>query len=161
MFVKRGFTLVEVLISITLIAIAMLGVMGSIAYGTKHSSSAEELTEATQIARSILTYMEETTLIDVTQTNEDWPTAESGINDIEPTARHLLTDAPFGGMNFKPEQVGRFFRRVTCERVKDKLSDGSIPSRYNLARVRVQIFFQSKQGERNVDLTGILQISRD
>lgn len=157
MLTRRGFTLVEVLISVTLIAIAMLGVMGSIAYGTKHASSAEELTEATQIARSILAYMEETTLIDVTEPDEPWPTAASGINDVDPLARHLLSESPFGGMNFNAQQVSRFYRRITCERVDPNPAH----VRYDLARVKVQIFFQSKQGERNVELTGLLQISRD
>ena len=153
---SRAFTLVEVLISISLIAIALLGVMGSIAYGTKHSTSGEQLSEASHLGRSILTYLQETTQLDSTDIGEEWLTPESGLNDSPSTFRQL-DEAPLGGMNFETTQLARYRRRIMSQRV----STEPLNYRYNLARVRVSIFWSSKQGERQVDMTGLVTISRD
>jgi prepilin-type N-terminal cleavage/methylation domain-containing protein len=152
---SRGFTLIEVMVSIMLIAIALLGVMGSIAYGTKHSGSGEELTEATHIAKSYLAYMQESTLLDTIEPTEEWLTVDSGVNDPVEGLRPL-DDAPFGGLDFAPHQIERYRRRIRCQRV----SDDSADHRYNLARVQVTLFWESKQGERNVVLTSLVSISR-
>lgn len=153
---SRAFTLVEVLISISLIAIALLGVMGAIAYGTKHSTSGEQLSEASHLGRSILTYIQETTLLDSVDVGEAWPTPESGLNDTPSTFRQL-DDAPLGGMRFENTQLARYRRRILSQRV----STEPLNYRYKLARVKVSIFWSSKQGERQVDMTGLVSISRD
>lgn len=152
---NRAFTLVEVLISITLIAIAMLGVMGAISYGTKHSGSGEQLSEATHLARSLMTYLEETTLLDTVEPGEPWPTEHSGVAD-QPSIFRQLDDAPFGGMRFTTSQLERFRRRVQSQRV----SMEPLNYRYGLARVKVSVFWSSKQGERQVDMVGLVQVNR-
>lgn len=152
---NRGFTLVEVIVSIMLIAIAMLGVMGSIAYGARHSGSGEELTEATHIARSYLSYIQDATILDSVEPTEEWLSEESGLNDPVEGLRPL-DDQPFGGLDFTPQQIERYRRRIRCQRVSDERAD----HRYNLARVQVTIFWDSKQGERSVLLTGLVSISR-
>ncbi len=155
MMSSRAFTLVEVLVSITLIAIALLGVMGSIAYGTKHSSSGAELSSATHLGRSLLSYIQETTLIDTADVGEPWPTEESGLND-PPNAFRQLDDPPFGGLRFEPLHLEKFRRRIQSQRVTDE----PLNYRYKLARVKVSIFWTGKQGERSVDITGLVTISR-
>ncbi len=152
----RGFTLVEVLVSITLLAIALLGVMGSIAYGTRHSTSGEQLSEATHLARSILSYVQEATLLDTVELAQPWPTNGSGLNDDDTTFRQL-DDPPLGGLRFENTQLERFRRRIRSKRV----TDDSGNYRYKLARVQVSVFWSSKQGERNVSMTGLVSISRD
>lgn len=154
---SRAFTLVEVIVSLTLIAIALLGVMGAIAYGTRHSGSGEELTEATHIARSYLSYIQEATLIDSIEPNSgEWLTEASGLNDEDEGLRPL-DDPPFGGLDFTGAQLERYRRRIRSQRVSDDVAD----HRFRLARVQVTIFWESKQGERNVLLTGLVSISRD
>jgi prepilin-type N-terminal cleavage/methylation domain-containing protein len=154
---SRGFTLVEVIVSLALIAIALLGVMGSVAYGTKHSGSGEELTEATHIARAYLSYIQEATLLDAIEPNSgEWLTQTSGLNDAVEGLRPL-DDPPFGGsLDFTPKQIERYRRRIRCQRVSDDPSD----HRFKLARVQISIFWNSKQGERNVFMTGLVSINR-
>lgn len=153
---SRGFTLVEVLVSLTLITIAVLGVLGSIAYGTKHAGTGEELAEATHVCRSIMTYLQETTLLDTVEIARPWLSEESGLNDPD-TAFRQLDDAPLGGMNFQPRQLERYRRRIECVRV----NDDPLNYRYKLARVKVSVFWQSKERERSVEMTGLVTISRD
>lgn len=158
---SRGFTLVEVIVSLTLISIALLGVMGAIAYGTKHSGSGEELTEATHIARAYLSYIQEATLLDTAPAGTDgWiDEVSSGLNDPVEGLRPL-DDSPFGagsGLDFRPAQIEKYRRRIRSQRVSDDLAD----HRFNLARVQVTIFWESKQGERNVLLTGLVSTNRD
>ena len=154
---SRAFTLVEVIVSLTLIAIALLGVMGAIAYGTRHSGSGEELTEATHIARSYLSYIQEATLLDSIEPNTgQWLSEGSGLNDPDEGLRPL-DDHPFGGLDFTGPQLERYRRRIRSQRVSDDVID----HRFRLARVQVTIFWESKQGERNVLLTGLVSISRD
>ena len=153
----RGFTLMEVLISIALIAIALFGVMGAIAYGTKHSGSGAELTEASHLARSILSYLQETKALDTVELNpyEPWPTRNSGLAD-EPSVFRQLDEAPLGGLSFQTAQLERFRRRIESQRV----TDDPLNYRHNLARVRVSVFWSSKQGERNVEVTGLVSTNR-
>ena len=157
---SRGFTLVEVIVSLTLISIALLGVMGAIAYGTKHSGSGEELTEATHIARTYLSYIQESTLLDTIESETgEWPSESSGLNDAVEELRPL-DDPPFGleaKLDFSPAQIEKYRRRIRSQRVSDDLAD----HRFNLARVQVTIFWESKQGERNVLLTGLVSTNRD
>lgn len=153
---RRGFTLVEVLIAIALIAIALLGVLGSIAYGTKNAGHGADLSEGTHLARSILNYIEENTLLDTIEVDRPWPSQESGVCDTAETFRQLDA-APLGGMLLRPEQIERFRRRIETQRVvNDPLN-----YRYKLAKVRVSVFWSSKQGERHVTMTGLVSISRD
>lgn len=164
MTVRRhyGFTLAEILISIALLAIALLGVMGSVAYGTRHARSGEELAEAANIARSLLAYMQETTQLDLNADAPNWPGPNSGIND-EAGSFRPLTEAPFGELGpisgdpshvpvFTESQIGRYSRNITVER----LSNDRFNHRFRLARAVVQIRWDGKYGPRTVELTGLL-----
>lgn len=154
---KSGFTLVEVMISIALLAVALLGVMGSIAYGTRNSTSGEELSEASHLARSILTYVQEATLIDSIETELAWPSNGSGLADDDSTFRQL-DDPPIGnGLRFEPIQLEKFRRRIQSRRV----SNDSQNYRYKLAQVSVTIFWTAKDRERKVEMSGLVSVSRD
>lgn len=150
-----GFSLAEVLISIGLLAIALFGVMGSIAYGTRHSRSGEELTEAIHLARGILVHIQEASLVDTTEIGETWLTKDSGLND-EDLVRRQLDEAPLGGFEFDLRQLERYHRHITTERA----SDDPLNHRYRMARVKVEVFWESKQGHRKAELLGLVSHAR-
>lgn len=152
---QRGFSLVEVLISIALLAVALLGVMGSIAYGTRHSGSGAELSEAVHLARTVLVHIQEAGLVDTTELDEAWPTTDSGLND-EIDMRRPIDEAPFGGLEFTLPQLQRYQRRIVSERSSEEPLD----HRYRLATVTVHLYWQSPQGERTVHLTGLVSHAR-
>lgn len=152
---RSAFTLAEVLVSIAVLAIALFGVMGAIAFGTRHSRSGEELTEAVQQARRILVAIQETSAVDVTDIGEPWLTSTSGLND-EAGVRRELDDAPLGGTSFPLPQLERYQRRIVTTRVSEDPSD----HRYLLANVKVEIFWESKQGERHLQLAGLVSHAR-
>ncbi len=152
---NRAFSLVEVLISLAILAIALLGVMSSITYGTRHSRSGEELTEAVQLARQILVRLQEDSILDSTNIGEPWFREDSGLRDA-PAVRRELDAAPLGGMMLPAEQLSRYKRRLVAERV----SQDRIDHRYGLARVQVEIFWESKVGERRLELTGVISHAR-
>lgn len=152
---RTAFTLAEVLVSIALLAIALFGVMGSIAYGTRHSRSGEELTEAVQLARQVLVAMQETSVVDTTDIGQPWLRAESGLND-EPGIRRELDAAPLGGISFSLEQMERYQRRIVTTRV----SNDPLDHRFHLANATVEIFWESKQGRRRLELAGLVTHAR-
>ncbi len=145
----------EVLISLVLLTIALLGVMSSIAYGTRHARSGEELTEAVQLGRQVLVSLQETSALDTTNIGEPWFDEESGLLDATGVRRELDA-APLGGMTLSPQQLSRYKRRLVSERISSDPQD----HRYSLARVHVEIFWESKTGERRLDLSGVVSHAR-
>lgn len=129
--------------------------MGSIAYGTRHARSGEELTEAVHLARSILVHIQETTLLDTLEPDEAWPGDDSGLDD-EPETRRQLDAAPLGGLDFTLSQLERYRRRITSERASEETAS----HRYQLARVTVYIYWESKQGQRQTEITGMVSHAR-
>lgn len=152
---RPAFTLMEVLVSIALLAIALFGVLGSIAYGTRHSATGEELTEASHIARQLLVAMQETTAIDRTDITERWLKPNSGLNDAG-DVRRTLDAAPLGGVTFTTTQLGRYTRRIVTTRTSEQPSD----HRYGLANVTVEIFWLSKHGPTQLRMTGVVTHAR-
>lgn len=150
-----GFTLVEVMISIALVTIALFGVLGSIAYGTRHSRSGEELTEATQLARQVLVYVQENSILDTVESNEPWFSVDSGLNDAPGVTREMDA-APLGGATFTLTQLERYKRRIVTTRV----STDPLSHRFALALVTVQISWESKQGRRRVEISGLVSHAR-
>jgi prepilin-type N-terminal cleavage/methylation domain-containing protein len=150
-----AFTLAEVMVSIAVLAIALLGVMGSIAYGTRHSRSGEELTEAVQQARQLLVRLQETSALDTTDLGEPWPKDDSGLND-RPGVRRELDASPLGGSGIPLPQLERYKRRIVSRRLSNDPGD----HRYQLAQVTVEVFWESKQGERRLELTGLVSHAR-
>lgn len=152
---NTAFSLVEVLVSIGLLAIALLGVMGSIAYGTKHSATGEELTTASQLARQIFSAVQTTGVLDTTDLDSAWPKSESGLND-KPQSARLLNASPLGEVRFTPQQLDRYSRRIESRRLSSVKHD----HRYYLAMVKVQVIWEGKHGVQSVEMTGIVSHAR-
>jgi hypothetical protein len=143
------------MISIALVTIALFGVLGSIAYGTRHSRSGEELTEATQLARQVLVYVQENSILDTVESDEPWLSEDSGLNDAPGVTREMDA-APLGGATFTLAQLERYKRRIVTTRV----STDPLSHRFGLALVTVEISWESKQGRRRVEISGLVSHAR-
>ncbi len=152
---RSGFSLAELLIAMFIVVVGLAGVTAALAYGVKNSTRGRDLAEATQVARTFFEAIQGNSLIDSVEMDEEWPGPESMIND-PPEVRRLLNEAPFGSVNFTPNQVTRFRRNIAVERVAEP-TDGH---RSSLARVTVKVTWQDAQGEHKSELIGVVRHAR-
>ena len=113
------------------------------------------MTEAVQQARQLLVAIQEASVIDTTDIGKPWLSANSGLND-RPGVHRELDAPPLGGIAAGLPQLERYKRRVVATRVSDDPQD----HRFRLASVTVEIFWESKQGERHLELTGLVSHAR-
>jgi len=132
-----GFTLSEVLISIAVISIALLGLMASMLFGTRGAEHARRVTEASNYAREIIE------IISVRNVCNN-----SAVNDTSPVDLNAGNyNGTWGTLpNF---QVAPYKRKVTVSEVS---SSGSVV----LYQIRVVISWNSpgSGAARNLELLG-------
>jgi len=130
----QGFSLIEVLIVIIVVALALLGTIASMTFGLKSSKQAERLSEATNYARESIGLVRDQGLA--------WATPlDAALNDSESTRRDLnaapLTAMP-AGTNMK--------RNI-------QVLQGTGPGELaNVARVRVRVYWTIDGHEKSVEL---------
>ncbi len=152
---RKAFSLIEVMISIVIIAIALAGVTSALVYGVKHSQTGREVSDSTQLARSLFEYMQVTGQIDSLGPG-DWPDDTTGIND-DPEERRLLNSSPFGGMDIRPDLIARYRRNISIER----MSNDPNSHEHLLARVVVRVYWkESEKFEHFSEITGIIRHQR-
>lgn len=153
---SSGFSLAELLIAMFIVVVGLAGVTAALAYGVKNSTRGRDLAEATQVARTFFEAIQGNSLVDSVELDEEWPGPESGIND-DREVRRLLNEAPFGSINFTPNQVTRFRRNISVERVAEP---DDVVHRSKLARVTVRVTWQDSQGEHKSELIGVVRHAR-
>lgn len=152
-----GFSLAEVMIAILVIVIGLAGVTAALVYGVRNSTRGKYISDSTQIARTILEYVQATDLVSLVESpQEPWPTEESKINDLE-TARRILNEEPLAGLPVNPVWVEKYRRNIKVERLSDDPDD----HRYQLARVTVTVYWKDQHGEHNSKLVGVVRHARD
>lgn len=147
MMKRRGFSLIEILIVVVVVAIALMGLMASLAFGLQASGNAERMTEATNHARRVVGII-----------RADATSAQTGVfpgtapytpnnalenaDDSERTALNAapLTDLP-GDTNME--------RNIQITYLTDP---GGQPQRDNLARIQVRVFWTVKGQEHMVEM---------
>lgn len=70
--------------------------------------------------------------------------------------RREVDAAPLGNLVLPAELLSRYKRRIVTQR----LSNDSKDHRYRLARAQVEIFWESKVGQRRLELTGVISHAR-
>ena len=134
---RTGFTLSEVLISIAVISIALLGLMASMLFGTRGAEHARRVSEASNYAREIVE------IISVRNVCND-----SAVNDTSPV--DLNAGNYNGNWGVLPNfAVAPYKRQVTCTQVS---SAGGV----TLYQIRVVISWLSpgSGASRNLTLVG-------
>lgn len=132
---KSGFTLVEVMFSIGALAVASLGVLSVLTYGTMAGDSAGNFSEATQLGREII----ENIRVDRYSFNPFAP--PTGLVNATPTERVDLTAAPFNTATVSLPQNSRFKRNIQITEVE--------PDR--LAKIQVKVFWEQQGREKFVE----------
>ncbi|MBI3927151.1 MAG: prepilin-type N-terminal cleavage/methylation domain-containing protein [Armatimonadetes bacterium] len=139
-----GFSLIEILIAVAVLAIGILGTYSSFAWGTLSAHYGSEVSEATMYARQLMEIIRSQNL--AFQDAPDLPDAASGLND-NPTDRVALNAVPHGSFGVLPADT-RFTRNIRVERLSSNVND----HRYNIFRVTVTIYWNRQGVEKEVKL---------
>lgn len=136
---RRGFTLVEVMFSVAVLAIASLGVMGVLTYSAVAGDTAGNFSEATQLGRELIEN------IRVDRLNLDPFNPPAGLVSQSPSDRTPLNAAPLDGISVSVPDLPRFTRNITITEVEVD----------RLARIDIRIFW-IQQGKEKVVTTSAL-----
>ena len=154
----RGFSLIELLIAMGVIAVGLLGVAASLTFGSRQSGHGEKMLIATNQARIILEAIGGRSLLsNPPLAAGNLPPAASGINDGA-NDRRALTAPPFDNPDEHPDilpgVLDQFTRRIRLTR---RGLDGT-PGEF-LVNTEVTIFWKEKGVERSVTTTAVLATS--
>lgn len=156
----RGFSLIEVLIAMFVIAVSLLGVMSALFWGTQHSDSGKVMTEASNLARTITEGIRIQGLANLLPPElDDAPAVRKAIDD--PPLQSVVTTYLSSikgqtGTNTENTQseVSRFRRNISVER----LTGGDTHSS-GLATLTVRIYWDEKGAERRAIVETIIPVS--
>lgn len=134
---RHGYSLVEILIMMVIVTIALLGLMGSFAYGVRANAQAHKTATATGYASQVM---------DMIRTNNyAWVDPSGNLADPDGSTRKALNAAP---LTMAPADAA-FTRNV-------EITQG-IGAGYkaNIARIKVRIhWFTDAGAEKTVELVG-------
>ena len=136
---KRGFTQVEILVAVGVLAVGLLAVMGVLALGLRSTRQSQARTQAVARARQVVELVRA----------RDWafdPEMQVYFNDSQGD-RIALEDPPFE-QDFQAEE---YTRNLNVER----LSSNPASFEAAIARIRVRVYYQDRGQERQVQLESL------
>lgn len=139
---RRGFSLLEVLFAILVLAVGILAVSSAMGYGLRGGNQGARITEATGYARR---------LIDEVRTR-DLPFV-TPINDA-PSARVALNAAPFGGASALPANTN-MTRNISMSLLKAAKTGAPDDYKADLAEITVRVYWWEKHAEKFVELKAV------
>ncbi len=147
----RGFSLIEILIAIVVLAIGIMGVLGALSYGLQASENSSRMTKATNFSRRLL----EQIII-----NGAWDApgvlrgSEPRFDANAPGTWTPVDASPYNALFNDAGDRAMFYRQIQYiapgaadpdgEAVQDKVVAGSTWEDFRLARVKVTITFFDK-----------------
>jgi prepilin-type N-terminal cleavage/methylation domain-containing protein len=135
-----GYTLMEVSISVALIAIGVLAAFSSFAFSLRSVADTRHRSEACNVAREII---EEIRSDNLPNWDARWPESDdSGLHDAAGVRRALKAE-PFDDVD---GDVRTYARNVNVRRLSSDPSD----YRYSVASLTVDIFWNERGTERSV-----------
>lgn len=154
---RLGFSILEVLISIAILAVAALGTSAAIHYGLRSQSHGKLVSEAQAYADRLMASMLEQNLAFSTPS---LPTSTSGINDPA-TARVALNAAPFNNASYGLPTNSRYRRNISilnCRQAAE--SGGQFGWKDDLRQITVKVYWQENSREGSVTLQCISKLAR-
>lgn len=155
--VEKGFTMVEVLVSVAVLSIASLGVMGVLTFGVVAGDSAGDFSTATQYGRELV---ENIRVDSINLSPFDPPPGLSNASDSE---RVALNAAPFDSPLMNIPADPRFRRNI---QIVAWPGGGAVSDQTSLVRIRVRVFWDSpdqqqtsRKGERMTETVAFLRNS--
>ena len=128
---RGGFSLSEVLISIAVISIGMLGLMSAMLFGTKASSHAQRSSQAANYAREIIEFIR----------MRDWAASPpTGLVDVSDATRKALGAAPLNG------STGATFTIPADANYTRNIQITPVAGLTDLYRIQVRVFFTATGG---------------
>jgi len=146
---EGGFSQVELAVAIAVLAIGILGVFASFAYGLHSTNHSARLSEAVNYSRQLVELIRVRNLPFLYDSLP--PPSTSGLNDTDKTSWEQLSPleaAPF--THDIPPHTG-FRRRILVGRVP---GSGGSDYRSNLAEIRVSVQWMEKDQVREVEMVG-------
>lgn len=141
-----GFSLIEVMITVVVVAIALLGLLSAFAYGMKADENAHRRSEATNHARFILGQVRRDASVMQDWTSNSLPAAFL----MADADRDRLDAAPLAGLPANSNTT----RNIQVTR---GVGAGHLS---NLARVQVRVYYSIRGNEKSVEVIA-LQPQRD
>ncbi len=139
---SRGFSLLEVLFAIGIIAVGILAVVSAVAFGLRGGQQGARVTEGTAYARRLIDECRSRNLPFVAPLNDG------------AAARVALDNAPFGGPSGMPANTG-MTRNLTMVPLKAAKTGAADDYKADLAEIRVRVYWSEKGVEKSVDMRAL------
>ncbi len=146
----RGFSLIEILIAIVVLAIGIMGVLGALSYGLQASENSSRMTKATNFSRRLL----ERIIVNGAWTGTVLNGSEPKFDVNDPNTWTPVDASPYNTLFNDAGDRAMFYRQIQYlppgvpdpdgEFVQDKVIPGSTWEDSRLARVKVTITFFDK-----------------
>lgn len=162
---RSGFSLVEVLVALFIIAVGLLGVMATLVWATRNADSGKVVTEATSLARTL------TETVRMRGVQHPLPSGSEYVTG----PRKKVLDPPFnslenevylapvkgqagaGGEANTQSGLDRFERSIIVREVDT--GGSSDPHLGKIGQLTVKVFWKEKQRERHVAIETIIPLS--
>lgn len=146
---RVGYSLIEILMAVFVLAVALLGTVAALHYSVRGSLHGSLYTEASSHARAIMEVMlsENRAFL-----SASLPAATSGINDAAGVTRPL-NEAPFAQTEYRFPNLSRFRRSIWVQEVRS-LNDSVAARawRSDLRQITVTVYWNEASRQRSVQL---------
>lgn len=134
---NRGYSLIELLLTVPILAVASLGVLSVLTYGAVAADTAGEFSQATQYGREIVEYVR-ADRFNMNPLGDLEALAASGLINGTTDERAAVNSTPFDdpGLFDLPDD-DRFQRNIQITHL--------VPKR--LARIQVRVFYRGSKGQ--------------